>query len=121
MKISDYKGEDAIDLLADIIDPLSAILDDDEIQKEAEAGEGMKTLKMARMMLKKHKSECIAILARIDGVDVSEYKPTLFQLIKQVLEMLNDDEVQELFTSQGQIEDAANSGSATDNIPGAEV
>ena len=121
MKISDYKGEDAIDLLADIIDPLSAILDDDEIQKEAEAGEGMKTLKMARMILKKYKSECIAIFARIEGVDVSEYKPTLFQLIKQVLDVLNDEEAQELFTSQGQIEDAASSGSATDNIPDAEV
>ena len=33
MRLSDYKGEEALDVLSDIIDPITAILTDPEIQK----------------------------------------------------------------------------------------
>jgi hypothetical protein len=35
MKLSDYKGEEALDVLADIIEPLANIITDEDIQKLA--------------------------------------------------------------------------------------
>lgn len=116
MRLSDYKGEEALDLIADLMEPVSKILEDKEFQKQVEGGDNAGMLKAAKILLKHHKRECIEILARIDGIPFEQYNPTVFTLTKKVVELLGDKEVQELFTSQGQIEEAANFGSATENI-----
>lgn len=120
MKLSDYKGEEALDLIADLMEPVSVILQDDDFRDQVEGGTNAGMLKAAKTLLKRHKKECIEILARIDGIPVKDYSPTVFMLTKKVVELLGDQEVQELFTSQGQIENAANSGSATANTGDAE-
>ena len=105
MKLSDYKGEEAIDVLADIIEPLSAIFSDPEmlkISKEKNAS----AIKYAKPILKNHKAEIIQVLARIENVPVEEYKEqvTIFTLPAKLLEFLNDEEVQTLFQQQPQKE-----------------
>lgn len=115
MKLSDYKGEEALDLIADLMEPISQILQDKDFQRQVEAGSNAGMLKAAKTLLKRHKKECIEILARIDGIPVEEYKPTVFVLTKKVVELLGDKEVQELFISQGQIDNAASFGSAMGN------
>lgn len=99
MKLSEYKNEDAIEVIADIIEPLSAIFTDDEIKKEKNR---MKAISKA---LKKYKKEVIQILARIDGVPVEKYECNALTLPIKVLEVMNDKEIQDFLESLGAMED----------------
>lgn len=123
MRLSDYKGEEALDVLADIIEPLANIITDEEIQKMAKQ-ENTPVLAMVKPAIKNHKKDLIAILARLENQPVEEYEKTmsLFTLPKQVLELLNDPEVQSLFQSQGksEITSLASSSSATENTEAGE-
>ena len=38
MKLSEFKGEEALDVLADIFEPLSVIFTDDEVQALSKTG-----------------------------------------------------------------------------------
>lgn len=105
MKLSDYKGEAALDKLAEIIEPLTTMLADPELQEIAKQ-KNVATIKYAKPMLKNHKAEIIEILAALDDEPVETYrdKITLFTLPAKLLEFLNDSEVQALFQSQAQSE-----------------
>ena len=118
MRLSDYKGEEALDVLADIIEPLSNIITDDEIQELAK-NDKTPVIAMVKPAIKNHKKELIEILARLENQSVEEYreKMNLLTLPKQVLELLNDPEVQSLFSSQGksQVTSLASSSSAMES------
>lgn len=113
MKLSDYKGEAAIDLLADIMEPMAIILADKEIQNlyfaKDEKGNRIRNapIKYVKPMLKNHKKEVIEILARVEGIPVEEYREqcNVITLPMQILEFINDKEIQNLFTSQRQMLD----------------
>lgn len=114
MRLSDYKGEDALDLLAEIIEPASEIMADKEVARLIKT-EGTPIFKIVKPMIKNHKAAIIQILATLEGEDVEEYrnKVTVLTLPKKLLEMLNDTSLKELFQSQGQT--LTSSGSATEN------
>ena len=118
MKLSDYKGEEALDVLADIIEPLANIITDEEIQALAK-DDKTPILAMVKPAIKNHKKDLIEVLARLENVSVEEYRETmnLITLPKQVLELLNDPEVQDLFFSQEQsgVTSLTSSSSATEN------
>lgn len=123
MRLSDYKGEEALDVLADIIEPLTYILADKEIQQmRAEAIKEKKNLPMINFVkpaIKNHKTEIIQVLARLENQSVEEYKAnlSLATLPLQVLEFINDPEIQKFFTSQSQslTTQSASSGSVMEN------
>lgn len=100
MKLSDIKGERALDVLADIIDPVSTICADPEIQKAAKSG--LPKLAIVKMLLKTHKKEVIEIMAYLDGEEPESYEFSLVTLPNKLLEIMNDPEVANLFTSQSQ-------------------
>jgi hypothetical protein len=118
MRLSDFKGEEAIDVLADIIEPLTYILADEEIQTLSQQ-KNVPTLKYVKPMLKNHKAEVIEVLARLENKSVEEYKESLnlITLPMQVLELINDPEVQNLFPSQeqSQLTPLASSSPAMEN------
>ena len=111
MKISEYKGEEALELLANLIEPVSEIVTDKEIGT-VWAENRYRSIGIA---IKKHKKAVISILAALDNVPVEEYKCNIFTLPSKILEVLNDPELSKLFTSQGQMGDATSSGSASEN------
>jgi ribonuclease D len=123
MRLSDYKGEEALDVLADIIEPLTFIIADDDIQKLIEESQNkdkkVPMIKYVTPAIKNHKPEIIQILARLQNQSVEEYKESLslVTLPMQVLEFINDPEIQKFFTSQSQSlgTPSASSGSATEN------
>ena len=112
MKLSEYHGEEALDLLADLIEPAGEIMSDKEI------GEVFKKnrFKAIGLAIKNHKKAVMQIMATMDGVPVDEYKCNVFTLPVKILELLNDSELIRLFTYQGQTGDANSSGSASENI-----
>ena len=112
MKLSEYQGEDALDLLADLIEPAGEIMSDKQI------GDIFKEnrFKAIGLAIKNHKRAVMQILATMDGVPVEEYKCNVFTLPVKILELLNDPDLVQLFTYQGQTGDANSSGSASENI-----
>ena len=111
MKLSEYHGEAALDILADLIEPVGEIMSDKEI------GEVFKKnrFKAIGLAIKNHKKAVMQIMAVLDGVPVDEYKCNVFTLPAKILELLNDPELIQLFTYQGQTGDANSSGSASEN------
>ena len=128
MKLSDFKGEEALDVLADIIEPLTYVLADEEIQemrkKAQEAKQPLPYIKYVTPALRNHKPEIIQILARLERKTVDEYKETmnLLTLPMQVLDLISDPEIQSLFQSQSQIPvtPLASSGSVLENTEATE-
>lgn len=98
MKLSEVKNEEALDLLGDLLEPVAEILADPKV-KELFGG---KPIKLASYIIKNHKSEVLQVLARMDGVPVEDYSCNVFSLPVKVIELLNDENLKELFTSQAQ-------------------
>lgn len=101
-KISELKGEDAIEVVADLIEPISEIFGDKEMQAAFKDKET--DMKFVKMAIKKHKRAVVEILAIIEGAeDIDAYAETLnvFSLPKKVMEILNDKDLMSLFQLQG--------------------
>lgn len=113
MKLSDYKGEEALDLIVEILEPITKIMSDKEI---AEAYQKVSKLEAIKIAIKNHKKEVIEILAILDGANPAEYEINIFTLPIKILEILNDPELIKLFGLQGQTGGAISSGSVSENI-----
>lgn len=116
MRLSEIKDERALDVLAEIIDPVAEIATDEKIKKIYKSGKPR--ILIAKEILKNHKKAIIKIMAELDEVPVDKYTFTLTELPAKVLDIMNDPEIERLFQSQGQKEDAPNSGSVTENTEG---
>lgn len=99
MKLLEATGTEAIELLADLIDPVSELLTDEEIVKCIETKQNLKAVKFA---LKRHSKEVLEVMAICEGVPVKEYRPRLADIPAMLLEILNNPDIAKLFTSQAQ-------------------
>lgn len=68
-RLSDYTGNEAIDLWADLITPLSAILSDEGVKVAITSGKSQ--LIIAQEILKSHSKEAVDILMRIDDTPIN--------------------------------------------------
>ena len=112
MKLSEYRGEDALDILAEIIEPAAEIFGDKEFARIYRGG---KPIKAVQYVLKKHKTAVLHLMAALDGEDPATYKPGILTLPRQILDLLNDPELVRLFSSQEQSKEKTSSGPATEN------
>lgn len=117
-KISEYQDGDALDLLADIMEPAAEIMVDDDVRKAFENDGKIKGVSIA---IKKHKDAVMSIMARLDNVPIEDFHCNVLTLPARLLEILNDEQLLEFFTEQAQTmtSDGA-SGSATENTGDAE-
>lgn len=126
MKLSEYRGDDALEVLAELIEPAVEILADADIaaawrDKNPNKTRGQKQLKAVSIAIKKHKEAVIAILAELDHETPDEYreKINVVTLPKKLLEVLNDKDLRNFFTSQEQTKDEpSGSASASTEAPG---
>lgn len=95
MKLSEIKGEKALDVLADLIEPLGEIATDKEIAKTFSENR-MKAISIA---IKNHKQAVLQCLAILEQKPVEEYikEVNFLTLPVTILEILNDEELQKLF------------------------
>jgi len=100
VKLSEIKGEKAIDAMADLMEPLAIIFADKVVQESVKSKEPKMIL--CKKILKGHKNEVIQIMAILDGEDPETFEVSLLTLPMKLLEIFNDPEVQSLFTSQDQ-------------------
>lgn len=100
MKLSEYKNEQALEILGKMIAPVSKILANDKVKKAY--ADGTDKLGFIQALLTEHPKEIIEILAILDNTPVDEYEISLTTLPKKVLEIMNDEELRDFFASQGQ-------------------
>lgn len=113
MKLSEIKDENAIELLADILEPAADIFSDKDIVNIIRNG-GNKMLGI-KLALKNHKKAIIEILAALEGVPVNEYHCNVLTLPVKLLEIVNDEDLASFFTLQQQMIVEEFSGSVTEN------
>ena len=126
MKLSEYRGDDALEVLAELLEPAVEILADADIaaawrDKNPNKTRGQKQLKAVSIAIKKHKEAVIAILAALDHETPDEYreKINVVTLPKKLLEVLNDKDLRNFFTSQEQTKgEPSGSASARTEVPG---
>lgn len=115
MKLSNFKGEKVLDMIADLIDPICAIAQTDiakEVFNKEKPPNGMSAREYALVkfrrcipkLLRVNKTEIITVLAIVSEMTPEEYaaKMTPVQLVKDITELLNDDDFKELFFSAQQ-------------------
>ncbi len=130
MKLSEIQGERVFDVLADIVDPIANIAEDETASalfKREKLPDGMtakkfmiqRARKSLPALLKGHKADIIAILSAIGDVDPDTYKGALnlVNLMRDATELLTDEAFAELFISA---QSKATSGSALENTEGRE-
>lgn len=93
-KLSDYKGEEAIELWADLVDPLTTILGDAEIKEVVTKGKNR--LEIAKTILKHHSKEAADILTRIDPTPIDGLNIVL-RLISLLGEISANEEIKSFF------------------------
>lgn len=131
MKLSDIKGERTLDVIADIIDPIANIAEDEEASalfRKEKLPKGMtkKTFLLQRArkavpaLLKGHKSDIISILSTIEGTTKEEYMASLnlVKLAKDAIDLLTDEAFTTLFISA---QSGTSSGSAPESTEAKEA
>lgn len=110
-KLSDYKDEEAIELWADLLDPMTNIFSDKKVVKVIQSKKP--PLIIAKEILSSHKSDAVKIMLRIDPEPIDGIN-IVTRLVNLVLEFMNHPELKGFFGSAGQGKTEAESfGNAT--------
>jgi len=107
MKLSDIKGERAIEVIADLIEPIANIATDKDcaglfsvkpVKGEDKNVTATKHLvKKVPLLLRTHKRDVIQIIATLDGKSVDEMN--MFSIARALIGVVQDEALIELFTS----------------------
>ena len=113
MKLTEIKDEAALDLIADLIDPVSEIASDKRIIELIKKGDRKAVIKA---LIKNHKKSIIEILAACEGVPVEEYHINVLSLPIKLVQLFNDPDLIDFFVSAGLMEDPLHSTDTSENI-----
>ena len=94
VRLTDYEGEEAIELWADLLDPISHIINDANIANVIRSGKTR--LVIAQEILKKHKKEAEQILLRIDPEPINGLN-FVVRLIEILADIGNNEEIKPFF------------------------
>ena len=112
-RLSDYQGEEDIELWADLLDPLASIFKDKEIVEMCR--EKKPSLFVAQKILKSHKKDASTILLTIDPTPLNGLN-ILVRLVEVINEVSKDPTLRSFFElSAGAIEAKKSFGSAMES------
>jgi len=115
-KLSDYTGDDAIELWADLLEPLSTILTDENVRDVIQSGDSR--LNIAKTILKSHKKEAVTILLRIDPEPINGLN-IILRLIALLADIGENEEIKSFFGYAAQVKkDDGSSGFVMENTEG---
>ena len=110
MKLSEIRGDHAIEVIADLIEPIANIATDEKcagmfkiVPKKGEdpkKAAARQLVEKVPVMLKTHKRDVVKIIATIDGKSVEEMN--LFNIAFALINLVQDEALIELFTSAAQ-------------------
>lgn len=93
-KISDYEGNEAIELWADLLDPVSRIIADKNILELKNSG--MPVVAMIKEVLKTHAEDAIEILERIDPTPINGVT-IVTRMVSVVNEFITNEDLKDFF------------------------
>ena len=117
MKLSEIKGERSIDVIAEVLEQVSKIAQDEEalkfftekpkVDEKGNFIEHIEKFVMKRIgeklpyLLKNHKTELYTIFAVMENVGLKEYieTVTVSKIIKSIADLFTDESITSLFTS----------------------
>lgn len=112
MKLSEFKNEEAIELLADLIEPSTKIMANPKLANMVRKGKS-KPIDIVRIMLKDSPKECLEVLNITEGVKVKDWN--IFTITQKLIELISDEDLKSFFFSQSQMNSSENFGSAMEN------
>ena len=95
-KLSEIKGEEALDVLAEILVQITDIVNDEEVK----AGFNKNIATCVSVALSKYKTEIISIFAAINGKSVEETveEIDILSLPSYIIEIIEEPTIQRLFS-----------------------
>ena len=97
MRLSEIKGEQALDCVEAIVGPIASIASDDEFKKLLSSGGSFsdKASSVSKYLLSKHRDDTVAILAALSLQTPKEYLKgvTLPKMIADVYSVITDEEL----------------------------
>lgn len=111
-RLSDYKGEEAIELWGELLEPVTAMLANPNVAAAAKGGKPM--LDIAKVLLTENAKEVEKVLLTIDDTPLTGFTIPV-RLISLLNEMQESEELQGFFGSAEQKTVNVSSGSATEN------
>lgn len=111
-KLSDFKDEKAIVVVAQLLEPIMTIVTNPANGKFKDEQNGFK---MFSGFLSNSPKSMMQIFAILSEQDVDTYHCDGVEVTKNLMTLVSDSRLIELFTSQGQTGDAISSGSASEN------
>lgn len=116
-KLSDYKGDEAIELWADLLEPITEILGDGEIAKVLQSPQA--PLMKAQAILRKYSVETEKILLRIDPEPLDGLN-IIVRLTTLIVEIGQREDVRAFFGFAEQAQTADESGGSLTETTGDE-
>ena len=108
-KLSEFKDDAALDVIANLIEPVIEICQDKDVATQFKAGKQGAAIATA---IRAHKSAILAIMAALEEVPVEDYHCNMLTLPMDLMSLLNDEDMISFFKSQGLVTQGS-SGSAT--------
>lgn len=112
-KLSEFEGDAAFNVIADLMMYINEIKKNPETQKLLKA----KDVDVESALFKNNKQAITGILAALSGVPIEEYRFTAYTLIRDFTEAFKDPGVQMLFGVQRQMPASAGSASESTEAP----
>lgn len=109
--LTEIKGDKALDLVADLLEPVTEIFSDAEVAKAY----NVSILNAIKVAVKNHKKAVKTIVALMNEEDPETYEPNAVEIPATLYQVVTDREIQNLFTSQGQNSSENTSGSVTES------
>ena len=113
-KILDARGDEALDVLADLLDPVTEIAQDAEISGMMRDGGKATVAQFAAAVLRKHKAAVIKIMAIDDGKTAEEERGILSAITipARLLKLLSVPAVKEMLFGAAETSTSADGSSA---------
>ena len=111
MKLSEFKGEKAFEVVAAIMTPIAKIMKSDVMQNATVHSR----MELAQLLLKADTGAVREILAILSDKVLGEYECTATTLMYDIMALVADDDFTALFISPGQKREEKPSRSASEN------
>ena len=118
-KLSEFKDDEAMDVLAEILEPAYNLIKDNDfkvaMRGDKEKGILPNRLEAVKVAITKHRKDVVKMMAVLNETPVEKFHYTLLTLPTMMLEMLNDKELIHFFSYKSETDLETPSGSAMEN------
>lgn len=118
-KLSEFKDDEAMDVLAEILEPASNLIGNSNfklaIRGDKKNGIKPNRLQAIRIAIKENRTDVVKIMAILSEKPLEEFHYNLLTLPKMMLDIFNDKELIDFFSYQSEKDLQTLSGSAMEN------